>query len=243
MRKLLFLALASLGTLAAVGIAYGAVNTQTITGKVSPKKLSKTKKAPVSLSVNVASTNPGNPGGVPNATNLAEVDFDKDIKIQQKGFPTCDPSQFGSQSTTDDVKQACPDAILGTGTATVQLGALQVHAQAIGANVKGNKILLHAYTQETGGVPLIGSIIKSKGGSKYGQELSVPVPPLAGGAGVITQFGLNVKKISYKYKGKKVGYISSSCKDKKINFQARFTDNQGQLATGKSTQSCKQKKS
>jgi hypothetical protein len=243
MRKLLLLALTALGALAVVGIAYGAVNTQTITGKVSPKKLPKTKRVPVSLSVNVASSNPGNPGGVPNATNLAEVDFDKDIKIQSKGFPTCDPSQFGSQTTTQDVKTACPDAILGTGTATVQLGTLQVHAQAIGANVKGNKILLHAYTTETGGVPLVGNIIKSKGGKKYGQELSVPVPPLAGGAGVITQFGLNVKKIAYKHNGKKLAYVSSSCKDKKIRFQARFTDNQGQVATGTSTQSCKQKKS
>lgn len=241
MRKLLFLALALAGALAVAGIAYAAVNTQTITGKVSPKKLPKKTKVPVSLSVNVSSTNPGNPGGIPNNTKLAEVDFDKDIKIQQKGFPTCDPSQFGSQTTTQDVKNACPDAILGTGTATVQLGALQVHAQAIGANVKGNKILLHAYTTETGGVPLIGSIVKSKGGSKYGQELSVPVPPLAGGAGVITQFGLNVKKIKYKFHGKSLGYVSSSCKDKKINFQARFTDDQGQVAKGTSKQSCKQK--
>jgi hypothetical protein len=239
MRKLLILALALVGALALAGIAYAAVNTQTITGKVSPKKLPKKTKVPVSLSVNVSSTNPGNPGGIPNSTNLAEVD--KDIKIQQKGFPTCDPSQFGSQSTTQDVKNACPDAILGTGTATVQLGALQVHAQAIGANVKGNKILLHAYTAETGGVPLIGTIVKSKGGSKYGQELSVPVPPLAGGAGVITQFGLNVKKIKYKFHGKTLSYVSSSCKDKKINFQARFTDTQGQVAKGTSKQTCKQK--
>jgi hypothetical protein len=241
MRKLLILTLALAGALGVAGIAYAAVNTQTITGKVSPKKLPKSTKVPVSLSVNVSSTNPANPGGVPNATNLAEVDFDKDIKIQQKGFPTCDPSQFGSQTTTQDVKNACPDAILGTGSATVQLGALQIHAQAIGANVKGNKILLLAYTAETGGVPLLGTVVKSKGGSKYGQELSVPVPPLAGGAGVITQFGLNVKKIKYKFHGKTLGYVSSSCKDKKINFQARFTDTQGQVAKGNSTQPCKQK--
>jgi hypothetical protein len=243
MRKLLFLALASVGALAVAGIAYGAVNTQTITAKVSPKKLPKTSKAPVSLSVNVVSTNPANAGGTPNATTLAEIDFDKDIKIQQKGFPTCDPSQFGSQTTTQDVKAACPDAILGTGTATVHLGPLQVHADAIGANVKGNKILLLAYAQETGAVPLVGSIVKSKGGSKYGQELSVPVPPLAGGAGVITQFGLNVKKLAYQFHGKKLGYVSSSCKDKKVQFQARFTDGQGQVAIGDSTQKCKQKNS
>jgi hypothetical protein len=195
----------------------------------------------------VASTNPSNPQGIPNATTLAKVDFDKDIKVQQKGLPTCDPTQFGSQSTTQDVKQACPDAVIGSGSATILLrsgpGAppLTVHAQTVAANVKGNKILLHSYTQEAGGVPLVGSFIKSDGGSKYGQELSVPVPSLAGGQGVITQFGVNTKKLTYQFHHKTLSYASASCKDKKIHFQARFTDDQGNLAKGTATQKCKQK--
>ena len=247
MRKHLIWAVGLMATLAFAGIAAGAANTQTITGKVTPKKLPKKKRAPVALSINVASTNPGNPNGVPNATTLAKVDFDKDLKVQQKGLPTCDPSQFGSQSTTQDVKDACPDAIIGSGTATVILKSgpgtppLTVHAQTVAANVKGKKILLHSYTQEAGGVPLVGSFIKSDGGSKYGQELSVPVPPLAGGQGVIAQFAVNTKKLTYRFHGKKLSYASSSCKDKKIRFQARFTDDQGNVATGTATQKCKQK--
>jgi hypothetical protein len=247
MRKHLIWAVGLAAALAFAGIAAGAANTQTITGKVTPKKLPKKERAPVALSVNVASTNPGNPNGVPNATTLAEVDFDKDIKVQQKGLPTCDPSQFGSQTTTQDVKSACPDSIIGSGTATVILKSgpglppLTVHAQTVAANVKGKKILLHSYTKEAGGVPLVGVFKKSTGGSKYGQELSVPVPPLAGGQGVISQFGVNTKKLTYRFHGKKLSYTSSSCKDKKIKFQARFTDDQGNIATGTSTQKCKQK--
>jgi hypothetical protein len=90
-------------------------------------------------------------------------------------------------------------------------------------------------------VPLVGSFIKSDGGSKYGQELSVPVPSLAGGQGVITQFGVNTKKLTYQFHHKTLSYASASCKDKKIHFQARFTDDQGNLAKGTSTQKCKQK--
>ena len=237
----------ALATFGIAAIASGAPNDQKIVNNVKPKKLPKKEFKPISLDTNVFATNPGNPQGIPNPTTLAKVDFDKDVKIQQKGYPTCDPSQFGSQSTTQDVKDACPDAIVGSGTATVILKSgpgtppLTVHAQTVAANVKGKKILLHSYTQEAGGVPLVGSFIKSDGGSKYGQELSVPVPPLAGGQGVIAQFAVNTKKLTYRFHGKKLRYASSSCKDKKIRFQARFTDDQGNVATGTATQKCKQK--
>jgi hypothetical protein len=78
---------------------------------------------------------------------------------------------------------------------------------------------------------------------QYGQTLNVPVPPLAGGTAVITQFGLSVNKkdITYRFRGRKRAVISSNCKDKKMDFQARFTDNQGQLAVGKDTFKCKRK--
>ncbi len=215
-------------------------NVQQIVVKVSPKKLPKDKRVPISLDVNVFSTNPT---GTPNASSLALVDFDKDVKFQQKGYPTCDPTQFGSQSTTQDVQAACPDAIVGSGTATVALGTLTIPAKTIGATVKGNKVLLHSYTQEAGGVPLVGAFQKSTGGSKYGQQLNTAVPPLAGGAGVLTQFELFTKKIAYKNKGKKLAIVSAKCSDKKLDFQARFTDEYGHIAVGTTTVPCKRKSS
>jgi hypothetical protein len=249
MRKHLVWVLASAVALLClvVGIASPAIardpnstNVQQIAVKVKPKKLPKNTRVPISIDVNVTATNPT---GTPNATSLALVDFDKAVKFQQKGYPTCDPSQFGSQTTTQDVKTACPDSIVGSGTSTVALGSLTVHAQTIGANVKGNKVLLHSYTQEAGGVPLVGSFVKSNGGSKYGQELSTPVPPLAGGAGVITQFELLTNKIAYKHNGKKLAIVSAKCNDKKLDFQARFTDEYGHTAVGTDTVPCKQKPS
>jgi hypothetical protein len=237
----------ALGSVAIASIASAVPNTQEIVATVAPKKLPPKKRAPISLNVNVFATNPGNAQQIPNPTTLALVDFDKDVKFQQKGYPTCDPSQFGSQSTTQDVKDACPDAIVGSGTATVVLKSgpglppLTVHAETVGANVKGDKVLLHSYTKEAGGVPLVGVFKKSTGGSKFGEMLSTVVPPLAGGAGVITQFQLKTKKISYKFHGKKLAIVSSKCSDKKLDFQARFTDDQGQVATGSSVFKCKKK--
>ena len=237
MRKHLIWVLGLVVVFATVGIASAAPNTQSIVAKIAQKKRPSSTRVPISLDVNVF------------ATKLALVDFDKDVKFQQKGYPTCDPTQFGSQSTTQDVKSACPDAIVGSGTATVILKSgpglppLTVHAQTIGANVKGNKVLLHSYTQEAGGVPLVGSFVKSTGGSKYGQMLSTPVPPLAGGQGVISQFELKADKTVYRFKGKKLAIVSAKCSSKKLDFQARFTDDQTppNTAVGHTTAKCKKK--
>jgi hypothetical protein len=248
MRKHLLWVLALVVALAtvAVGIASPAgarspntTNIQTIEVKVKPKKLPANKRVPIGINVNVEAASPD--GSTPNATSLALVDFDKDVLFQQKGYPTCDPSQFGSQSTTQDVRDQCPDSIVGSGNATVVLGALTIAAQTIGANVKGLKILLHSYTQQAGGVPLVGQFKKSTAGGKYGITLQVPVPPLAGGSGVITQFGLDSKKISYRSGGKLRAIASAKCSDGKMDFQARFTDEFGHVAVGKDTVTCTKK--
>jgi hypothetical protein len=247
MRKHLIWVLGLALALASVGIAYGAANTQTITGTITPKKLPKSGKgAPVSLFIDVASTNSANAFQVPNPTTLAKVDFDKDIKIQQKGLPTCDPTQFTSATTVAQAKSACSDSQLGGGTAKIEVptatGAppINIAATVTAFNGAGKKLILFTYNTLSGAQTLTGTIGGSTGGSKYGTTLTVPVPPLAGGSAVIQEFNTKVSK-KYHLHGKKASYVSSTCKDKKLNFQARFTDNQGNTATGTSTQKCKQK--
>jgi hypothetical protein len=238
----------AVGSVVLASVATAVPNSQTITNKIVPKKLPKTERVPVSQDTNVFSTNSGNANQVPNPTTNAKVDFDKDVSFQQKGFPTCDPSGFGAATQIQDVKDECSDAVIGSGSATVVVptatGAppLSVHADVVAANVKGNKILLHSYNSLSGGQPLIGQLSKEHNGP-YGTLLDVDVPPLAGGTAVITQFETKIDKVTYKFKGKKLAIVSSSCKDKKLQAQARFTDNQGQLATGKFSQPCKQKAS
>jgi hypothetical protein len=59
---------------------------------------------------------------------------------------------------------------------------------------------------------------------------------------VLTQFELKTDKIAYNYKGKKRAIVSAECKHKKMHFQARFTDEFGHTAVGKTTVKCKAKK-
>ncbi len=230
-----------------VGAASAVPNVQSITGKITPKKLPKKGKGkPVSLFTDVSSTNSGNANQVPNPTTLAKVDFDKDIKIQQKGIPTCDPTQFTAATTTAQAKSACGDATLGGGSAAIEVptatGAppIKTTATITAFNGKGKTLILFNYTSLSGAQVLTGKIGRSTAGSKYGLTLTVPVPPLAGGSAVIQEFNTKVSK-KYHFKGKKLSYVTSTCKDKKLRFQARFTDNVGQVATGKFTQKCKKK--
>jgi hypothetical protein len=246
LRKHLIWALGLVFALASVGIASAVPNTQTIDGKITPSKLPKKGAGkPIKLFVDVSSTNSGNANQVPNPTTNAKVDFDKDVSYQQKGYPTCDSSGFTAATTTAQAKQDCGDAVIGSGSAAIQVptatGAppLQVAADVTVFNGKGKGILLFTYNTLSGGTVLDGHIKKSTA-SGYGVMLDVDVPPLAGGTAVIQEFNATVKK-TYHSKGKKRSILSSTCKDGKLKFQARFTDNAGQLATGTDKQSCTKK--
>lgn len=255
MRKHLIWTLPIAGLVAFATAAMAVPNTQVVTGGISPSKLPKHHRAPISLLTDVSATNSGNPNQLPNPTTLAKVDYDKDGAFQQKGLPTCDPAQFTAATTTEQAKDACPDAVVGNGTSKIAVplssGAppLTVDATTTVFNAKHKTALLHTYNPVSGAQTLIGTVAKADpgpvpqgAGPGYGLTLTVPVPPLAGGSAVITEFNAKVKKV-YRYNGKKLSIYTARCgPDKKLRIQARFTDNQGQVATASASKSCKQKK-
>ncbi len=250
MRKTLALTLAAALTFAVVGAGQfaSAENIQSINGKIRPNKLYKKKKRrTVSLFVNVSTTNPSNPFNVPSPTTLAKVDFDKDIKIQNKGLDTCNYNLFTASTTTNQAQNLCGSSKVGGGASTIAVPTgpatppLFVNATVTAFNATHTRLALHTYNQLSGATTLLGKVRHDKqSGKKYGQTLIVPVPPLAGGTAVITQFNTRVKK-AYKYKHKSKALVSATCKDKKIFFQARFTYKDGTSDDAVYKQKCKQK--
>jgi hypothetical protein len=248
--------LATAVMLSSVGGASAVPNIQTITGSFTPKKLPAHKKAPISLFTDVAATNPGNPNQLPNATTLSKVDYDQDGAFYQKGFPTCDSTQFTAATTTQQAKDLCSDALEGGGTSIIQIPSttggppITINATVTAFNGAHKTVVLFSYNTLSGAQTLIGQIGPADPGSPptgagpgYGITLTVPVPKLAGGSAVITEFNTRVHK-TYHYKGKLRSIESSRCgPDKKLRIQARFTDDQGQVAVGSSFQKCKQKSS
>lgn len=240
---------AAIGTVSTVGIA-SAENVQSITAFLKPKKLfKKGKNKTVSLFVDVSTTNTSDPFGTPSPTTLAKVDFDKDIKFDQKGLDTCNPGLFSSSTTTDQAQNLCPSSKVGGGSSQIVVPTavgsppLNINATVTAFNGKNHTIILHTYNSVSGATALIGKLGKDKAaGGKYRTTLTVPVPPLAGGSAVISEFQVRIKK-AFRFHGKRRGLVSSTCRDKKIHFQARFTYKDGTSDDAQDTQKCKQLRS
>ena len=238
--------LAAVVALASVGTAVAFTTTQLINGKVTPTKRPKAERVPATLFVDVSATT-DNPNGVPSPATLGKVDFDKDGAFYQKGLATCDPSQFTSATTTQQAKSACGPSQIGTGSANILIptgpstAAINVSAVITVFNGKHKTIVLHTYNTLSGAQTLVGTLGPSTGGSKYGNTLTVQIPPLAGGTATIQEFNATIHK-TFHFKGKKRSIFSAKCgADKKFNFQARFTFSDGTSSTGTAAQKCKQK--
>lgn len=218
--------------------AFGAASAiQTIEGQLGGKttpKYDKKKFKATSVFVETTTADAANPAGMPPKATNAKITFDKkDVKFNPAAVPGCTNTQIAG-TTTDAAKAACPDSIVGAGTATASLpfgvgGARQDFPVVVTAFNNGDTpgILLHSRVDSLGTTTtLVGSL--------SGVVLNVVIPPLGGGVGAIAQFNTDVQAKDY---------INGRCKDKKINFEGEFTFGDGTpTATATDEQACKQKK-
>jgi hypothetical protein len=223
-------------------------NTQSVGALVTPKQLSKTKLTPGALEVTTKLTNSAKP--VPVPTVRVVIDFDKNARLFTKGLPTCDPAKLQSTSTEVALQQ-CGKAKIGGGKATALLPVgtniftVNQEVTAFNGVPKGGKpvVILHTYgtTPIQTTLVLIGTVTNfNKEG--YGPRLDLEVPKIAGGTGALTDFTVKIQK-KYKFKGKPVSFISAKCPNsKKLKARAAFTFLDGETATPKGTQTCKQLK-
>jgi hypothetical protein len=209
-------------SLAVSGVAYGQNGTQTVTGSIQG-----TNNASLNVTVEYI---PGSDGVVAHATNTL-IDFPSEVKVatkakkkkKKKKIPECNPATIEGTSTADAIA-ACGKTQLGTGSAIADVGGIDLPAVVTafnGTKVNGNpSILLHSRVDAASlTTVLVGEIRKGGASAPYGTQLNVPVPPLAGGAAAIQQFGTTVQK---KILGK-VGYITAGkCSDGSYSFRGTF---------------------
>jgi hypothetical protein len=224
-------------------------NTQSVDVALK-KKLSKTTPTPTSLKVTTTTRTVTNPTGIPSPALEVIVDFDKNASLFTKGVPTCDIAKLQSTST-EEAKNACGSAVIGTGTASALIpvgGKVATEAATVTAFngvPQGGKpvVLLHTYgtapVQTT--LVLAGKVGKlNKEG--FGPRLEVEVPKIAGGTGALTDFQVTINK-KFRYQGKQRSYVSAKCPNsKKLKSRAAFTYADGEVLTATSQQSCKQLK-
>jgi hypothetical protein len=230
-------------SLAVSGVAYGQNGTQTVDGTVTG-----TNNASLNVTVEYI---PGSDGIVAHATNTL-IDLPSEIKVstkakkkkkkksgasasaKKKSIPQCSPASIEGTTTADAVA-ACGKSQIGTGSAIADVGGIDLPATVTAFNgtpVNGNlSILLHSRVDAASlTTVLVGEIRKGGASAPYGDQLNVPVPPLAGGAAAIQQFGATVQK---KILGK-TGYITAGkCTDGSYSFRGTFdySDAPQQVAT------------
>lgn len=233
MRRNLMLALA-LAAVLSLGVAAiaSAVSTTlragnliiTFGGTTSPKAIPKNEYVPVTS--NIFGEIKTSDGTHPSAFREAIVDFDKDLKVNVKGYPACKGGQLEARDTKAAMK-VCGSTKLGSGVAHVEIAFPEQRPIIVTSPItifnggeKGGKVTLYIHVFIT--VPAPAAIVTTVTISKKGSGLHTisKIPVAAGGSGSALDFKFKLGK-TYGYKGKKVGYIEAKCPDG--NFKVNVT--------------------
>ncbi len=139
------------------------------------------------------------------------VDFDKNGKYFNKGFPTCKPQKLVNLRTAQ-AKKKCKDALIGKGSTKAIVdfpdqapftakGPLLIFN---GPNKgKTKQIIFHVFANVPAPTAfVVPATLKPLKGGKYGTELSTHIPTISGGNGTLTDFQATVGK-TYTVKSKK----------------------------------------
>lgn len=186
-------------------------------GGISPDKLPKRGKAPVTARLNGQIET--RDGSHPPALQSLDLDIDRTIDVDAVGLPTCQAGQLQSR-TSAAAKKACPDAIVGSGAAEVEVAfPEQAPFSSTGplvlfnGGVKGGTttVFLHAYVNVPAPTAIVtkATITRIDRG-RFGLHIAAKIPKIAGGSGSVTMFDLKVGR-KYAYKGKKKSFLLAGC--------------------------------
>lgn len=186
-------------------------------GGISPTKLPRHGKAPITAVLNGEVTTKD--GTHPPALQSLDLEIDKTIGVDAVGLPTCRIGQLQSRDTAA-AKKACGDAIVGSGSAEVEVAfPEQAPFRSTGpmvlfnAGTKGRTttVLLHAYVNVPAPTAIVvkATITRVHHG-RFGMEIQAEIPRIAGGSGSVTEFELKVGR-KYAYKGRQKSFLTANC--------------------------------
>jgi hypothetical protein len=225
-KTILLVALVAISALILTAVAFGSPNRKiwcagnicvADDGGISPEKLPRHGKAPVTARLNAEVST--RDGSHPPPFQSMDLKIDKTLSLDAKGLPTCRVGQI-TASTTATVKKVCGEAIVGSGRAEVEVAfPEQAPFRSTGplvlfnGGVKGRvtTLLLHAYVNVPAPTAIVvkATITRIHEG-RFGMRIQAEVPKIAGGAGSVTMFELKVGR-RYNYKGREKSFLSASC--------------------------------
>ncbi len=186
-------------------------------GGLTPSKLPKRERAPVNARLigEIGTVD----GSHPPALRAVDIDVDRSVEVDARGIPTCRASQLTARSSAD-AKAACPDAIVGSGEAEVEVafpeqrpfssrGPLLLFNGGVAGDT--TTFYLHAYVNVPAptAIVTVAKLTRIHKG-KFGLDIFATIPKIAGGAASVTKFELKVGR-SFTYQGKRHSLLTANC--------------------------------
>ena len=186
-------------------------------GGISPSKLPRHEQAPVAAKINgeIGTTD----GSHPPAVKSVIADFDKTIQVNAKGLPVCKEAQLVARASVD-AKKACPDAIVGSGNAEVEVAFPEQNPFSargpvvlFNGGVHGDTtlLLIHAYVAVPAPTAVVATVkLTHIHRGHYGLHAEARIPSIAGGSASVTKYKIAINR-TFTYKGKEMSYLTASC--------------------------------
>jgi hypothetical protein len=215
-----------------------------INGGVSPEKLPKKKMAPIKL--NASGSIATADGSHPPATKTVTIDFDKHGTINAKGLPVCQSGKLQSRSTAA-AKKACPKAIVGKGSTTVEVqfpeqrpftasGPLSLFNGGVRGGV--TTMFIHAYVNVPTPTAIVTKVkVKKIRKGPYGTRAVAKIPKIAGGSGSLIRFNFSIHR-TFKHKGKRQSYLLARCANGRFRAHAVTQMSDGSRIAGSILRRC-----
>jgi hypothetical protein len=195
-------------------------------GQVLPSKLPQREMAPVALKIEGSVWTAD--GTHPPALREAILAFDKNAAIDAEGLPVCALRRVEGRLTST-ARSACRDAIVGDGSAQIQIGQPETRPTQASARLtlfNGGvragtmKLLIHA----TVGLPEPASAVatvetKKALKGRYGWTSVVKTPRLLEGTGSLISFELRIGRRFLRDDIQR-SYLSARCFDGRLQAQA-----------------------
>jgi hypothetical protein len=215
----------------------------TADGGFTPRDLPRSSYAPIDFKgqANLRAVD----GSVPAPLQQLVLDFDRDGKLSSAGLPVCQPASL-AEATTDEARERCPGAIVGTGHASalinrdgqppVRVGSALTFFN--GPRLAGNPtVILKARITAPAVQDFVLTIPVEKRGGQYSYRATLDLPPIAGGAGSLVHLDATIGK-HYRFGGRERSYVSARCGDGILHTRGRFTFADGTIIDGSVDKAC-----
>ncbi|HXF30243.1 MAG TPA: hypothetical protein VN522_01895 [Solirubrobacterales bacterium] len=214
-----------------------------IEGGITPTKLPKKEKAPITLQV--GGSIKSDDGSHPAALKSLKLEFDKNGELNTKGLPTCTVGKLIS-TLTAQAKQLCGKALVGTGTVTAEIAfPEQAPFSASGPLLifngapKGGKqvLIFHVHANVPAPTTFVTTAVISKQGGRFGTKAEIAIPTITSGQGSLTGFKAKLGK-SWTYKGQKQSLLLAQCPTGSLHARGEFLFADGTKGSGEVVRPC-----